>query len=299
MNFSTAIITALKTPFTISGKIDFAAFEKLLLRQLNSGISGFVVAGTTGDGCFLSEEEMTELIRITRSIAGKEAPIIGATSSLSTRDMIQLTERGFQAGMSASLQLPPYYIRPGASAVIEHLEAALEVGPGIIYHHPGRTGVFIEEKEMQVLATHKNFLGVKECAGIERTMTLHRNNIRVWSGNDSTALEEIKLGAALGVISVVSNIAPHSSLHLFSQQEDSFGDCFKNFISLLGELPNPVGISTAMAMAGLTAPILWRPYQETNLENQKKMLPLLVELASREQNIEKPALIDREEWCFI
>lgn len=299
MNVTATVITALKTPFMATGKIDFTAFEQLLRRQMISGIRGFVVGGTTGDGCFLSEEDQLELIRLTRSVAGNDTLVIGATSSLSTREMIKRTTCGFEAGMSASLQLPPYYIRPGSKGVVEHLEAALEIGPGIIYNVPARTGVDINVEEILELAPHKNFLGVKECTGLERSALLQSKGIRVWSGNDATAAEEIRSDVAFGVISVVSNIAPQLACLLFSNERKTSTAPLETLITQLGKTPNPVGITTVMAMVGLINPILWRPYQAIPEIQQEEMIPTLNQLVAHERAFKPPQVMQKEGWIFI
>ena len=293
------LITALKTPFTKAGDIDFVAFERLLLRQCASGVSGFVIAGTTGDGCFLSGEEQLELIRIARACAGEKAMVIGATSYLETREMIKRTTKGFEAGISASLLLPPYYIRPGMEAILDYFIAALDIGPGIIYNVPHRTGVDVGAEEILKLSTHKNFLGVKECTGLERSQEHHRNGIRVWSGNDASAEKEVRSGAAFGVISVVSNLTPQTAGQLFFQEKTTTTAPLETFITQLNGFPNPVGISTAMAMVGLVEAVLWRPYKIVEAAAQEKMLPQLKQLATQELDFQTPHEVSEKDWVLI
>ncbi|MFI0348079.1 MAG: dihydrodipicolinate synthase family protein [Chthoniobacterales bacterium] len=342
MTSAASLITALKTPFTKLGEIDFIAFERLLFRQIASGISGFVVAGTTGDGCFLTGEEQLELLRITRACAGEKAMVLGATSSLETKEMIKRTTNGFEAGMSASLLLPPYYIRPGMQAIIDYFVAALDIGPGIIYNVPHRTGVDVGVEEISQLSRHKNFLGVKECTGLERSQEHHQRGIRVWSGNDVTAEKEVRSGAAFGVISVISNLAPKTANKLFFEEKKvppspleshslsrpekctnisacteslvpqkkdelllhrkrvlQMNECLQTLITHFNEVPNPVGISTAMAMVELTEPVLWRPYKIVDARAQEKMLPLLNALATEELDFKTPRVVDEERWTLV
>jgi dihydrodipicolinate synthase/N-acetylneuraminate lyase len=46
--------------------------------------------------------------------------------------------------------------------------AVLKEGPAIIYNVPGRTGQDIPDDIVQSIASHPNFLGMKECTGNER-----------------------------------------------------------------------------------------------------------------------------------
>ncbi|MDP4721032.1 MAG: dihydrodipicolinate synthase family protein, partial [Akkermansiaceae bacterium] len=61
MNF-TGTHTALITPFR-DGKVDAAAFEALIERQIAGGINGIVPVGTTGESPTLDSNEHIEVIR--------------------------------------------------------------------------------------------------------------------------------------------------------------------------------------------------------------------------------------------
>ena len=55
--------TALVTPFTKDEEIDWPAFERLMERQLEAGITGIVIAGTTGESPTLTAQEKLSLAR--------------------------------------------------------------------------------------------------------------------------------------------------------------------------------------------------------------------------------------------
>ena len=71
-------------------------------------------------------------------------------------------------GMHAALQINPYYGKTSRSGLLNHFRAVLNEGPGILYNVPGRTGQDIPDDVVLELASHANFLGVKECTGNQR-----------------------------------------------------------------------------------------------------------------------------------
>ena len=51
------------------------------------------------------------------------------------------------------------------AGLVRHFQSVLDEGPAIIYNVPGRTGQDIPNDVVYQLASHPNFLGVKECTG--------------------------------------------------------------------------------------------------------------------------------------
>jgi 4-hydroxy-tetrahydrodipicolinate synthase len=163
-----SLITAIKTPYTSQGEIDLATYDVLVQKQIDAGVDGIVVGGTTGEGHLLSWEEHLILIAHSVHKFGDKLLIIGNTGSNNTSEAIKATVNGFAAGMDATLQINPYYGRTSIAGVIEHFKRTLDIGPAFIYNVAGRTGQDLTPDIIQILAKHKNFIGVKECGGNER-----------------------------------------------------------------------------------------------------------------------------------
>src|SRR5687768_13091529 len=69
------LVTAMVTPFTPSGDVDYTRAEELTTRLLENGSTGLVVSGTTGESPTLSPTEKLELFRVVKRAAGN-APVI-------------------------------------------------------------------------------------------------------------------------------------------------------------------------------------------------------------------------------
>ena len=211
--------TALVTPMTESGAIDYEGFRKLIQFQMEQGIDGIVPLGTTGENPTLDEDEEDKLIEIAVKEAGGKIPIIVGAGSNDTKHMIRYVERAKKMGADAALVVTPYYNKPNDDGLLRHFEAAGKIGiPIIVYNIESRTGRNIPTPLMQKIADFPNIAGVKESSGdvnqaaeVIREIAIPKKNkgekFWVLSGDDKFTLPVTAYGGD-GVISVVSNLVP-------------------------------------------------------------------------------------------
>ncbi|MBQ4835062.1 MULTISPECIES: 4-hydroxy-tetrahydrodipicolinate synthase [Pseudoalteromonas] len=255
-----SLITAIKTPYQMSGEIDLLAYDALVETQIAAGVDGIIVGGTTGEGQLMTWEEHLMLIAHSVNKFSDKLIIVGNTGSNNTREAIKATEYGFASGMDAALQINPYYGRTSDAGVVEHFERVLEIGPAFIYNVPGRTGQDITPDIMEPLAKHKHFIGVKECAGNERIAHYEAQGIACWSGNDDEAHDGRHKFQSHGVISVTSNIVPRLFRQLMDSPNESLNKELQPLMSWLFCEPNPIAINTALIMTGAVNPVFRLPY---------------------------------------
>jgi len=288
-----AAVTALITPYGSSGDIDYHTFRKLLMRQIQAGIKSVVVGGTTGEGHLLSDIELLELIKFSVRESESQLAVIGNTSGLCTRKVIERTKAGFEAGMVATLQVAPYYGKTSRQGRAEHLGRLLELGPSIIYNVPARTHVDLEPSEILHLAGHRNFIGVKECAGVDRMKLLLTNGICFWSGNDDQARQGRLLGSN-GMISVIGNILPEATVALMEHQEISqkLQVTLEPLLEFLGCEPNPIPVKTLLAMTGAIQPVFRLPYVPLTKEQMRQGLEILTKFSLESLVGESPRFVD-------
>ena len=248
--------------------------------QIDNGVDGIVVGGTTGEGQLMNWEEHLMLIAHTVTLFSSKLIIIGNTGSNNTREAIKATEYGFATGMHASLQINPYYGRTSDRGVKEHFERLLALGPAFVYNVPGRTGQDLTPEIIEPLAKHENFIGVKECAGNERIAAYESKGIACWSGNDDESHDGRHLFNSHGVISVTSNLSPALMRQLMDKQDDVLN---KQLIPLMNWLfcePNPIAINTALAMTSAANPVFRLPYLPLTLEQREAGLALMSDINS-------------------
>lgn len=222
------VFTALITPFTASGEIDWPAFDALIDRQLAAGVAGLVPVGTTGEAATLSEEESSALIARTVQRASGRAYVLAGTGSNDTRKAVTATRRAADLGVDGVLLVTPYYNRPSQEGMIEHFGAIAQAAPidNVLYNVPGRTGVGLEPATVARLASdHDNVVAIKEAGGDPaRVSALRRacsHDFVIHCGDDGLALAFYALGAR-GLTSVFSNYDPELCVALW--QAWSTGD---------------------------------------------------------------------------
>lgn len=205
-------ITALITPFK-DGRIDEAAFRKLVNWQIEEGTQGLVPCGTTGESPTLSHDEHNRVIELCVEEARGRVPVIAGAGSNSTEEAIMRNRHAKAAGCDAVLHVTGYYNKPTQEGQYRHFMAVADSAdiPLILYNIPGRAVVGIAVETMVRLAKHKNIIGVKDATA--DLMRPSRERIAIgpdWlllSGEDGTALGYNAHGG-VGCISVTANIAP-------------------------------------------------------------------------------------------
>jgi len=214
INRFSGIITALVTPFTKTGKIDWSAFERLLDRQLEAGVVGLLPVGTTGEAATLSESETAQIIERTVKRAKGAAYILAGTGSNVTDKTVAATKRAANLGADGALVVTPYYNRPSQAGLRTHYEdvsAAVDIDI-MLYSVPGRTGVEIAPEIAAALARScRNIVAIKEAGGrperVSDLRALCGRDFAIHCGDDSLALPFYALGAC-GLTSVLSNYDP-------------------------------------------------------------------------------------------
>ena len=258
------VYTALVTPFTEIGTVDYQTIEKIVEMQIDAKIDGIVPCGTTGESPTLSHEEHDRVIAKCVSYASGRTKVIAGTGSNSTTEAIRLSQHAEDAGADALLLVNPYYNKPTQKGLFLHFKAIAESVklPCILYNIKGRTGVNIEtETLLELERACPNIVAVKEASGdlsqmknvIERT----DDDFSTLSGDDNLALELVKLDGD-GVISVASNLFPremvkmiHSALEGNWDVAERMGKWFAPFFSACFVETNPIPIKTAMAHLGI------------------------------------------------
>ena len=131
-------ITALITPFT-AGKVDEAAFRKLVNWQIEQGTNGLVPCGTTGESPTLSHDEHARVIELCVEEAKGRVPVIAGAGSNSTEEAIMRTRHAKEVGCDAVLHVTGYYNKPTQEGQYRHFMAVADAVdiPVILYNIPG------------------------------------------------------------------------------------------------------------------------------------------------------------------
>jgi len=205
--------TALITPMTEAGQIDYAAMERLVAYQLEGNIDALIVCATTGEAPTLQDDEHIEVIRFVAEQVGGKIPVIAGTGSNYTDHAVEMSIKARDAGANGLLCVTPYYNKCTQRGLVESFTKIADATelPMIVYNVPGRTGVNIQPATYAKLAEHPRIVGIKEANGdissVVDTMARCGDKIDMYSGNDDQIVPILSMGG-IGCISVLSNLLP-------------------------------------------------------------------------------------------
>ena len=209
--------TALVTPFTPTGEVNYEKLEELLEFQIAEGIDAVVILGTTGESPTLPTEEHIEVIAKSVEYVHGRIPVIAGAGSNSTAEAIDQTRRSEEVGADAILSVTPYYNKTTQKGLVAHFAAiAAETSlPIIMYNVPSRTGLNISPEAAAEMSRIENLAGIKEC-NIEQIGTMKslvEPDFQFYTGEDAQVIPMLAWGG-LGVISVMSNVIPRDTHEL-------------------------------------------------------------------------------------
>ena len=213
----TGMATAMVTPMTSSGDIDYDALGRFIDFQIDSGINALVVMGTTGENATIEPEDQKRVIAYTVERTAKRIPVIAGTGTNNTEHVLHNTKNACEVGADAILVVTPYYNKATQNGLIKHFTTVADAStvPMILYNVPGRTGCNLLPKTIAKLAEHPNIAAVKEATGsmaqMVEIMHLCGDKLDVYSGEDALTVPMMAMGAK-GTISVLSNVAPKQSV---------------------------------------------------------------------------------------
>jgi len=164
------IFPALTTPYREDGSVSIEHFKANLVRYNQTGVSGYVVIGSTGESVLLTAVESESLLvaAMESAVPGK-LPIAG-TGAESTTETIARTKRAASVGYKVALVKTPYYYKPAykPETYLRHYRAVADGSPIpiLLYSVPVFTGVSLETPEIVALAGHPNIIGMKDSSGV-------------------------------------------------------------------------------------------------------------------------------------
>jgi 4-hydroxy-tetrahydrodipicolinate synthase len=212
------VFTALVTPF-FNGEVDMASFERLLDGQLQAGVSGVVVGGTTGESSSLLLPELVSMVKLalSKQAAHDSFKVIVSTGSNNTKAVIEKTLAVQDLGVEDVLVVTPYYNKPTPNGLVAHYHAihdATNVNI-ILYDVPSRVVTKMSDAVIRELAELPRIKALKDCGGdANRHLLLRDSDIEILCGDDAMTLAYGLIGS-VGCVSVTSNLVPEAMVALY------------------------------------------------------------------------------------
>lgn len=281
------VFTALISPMTRSGAIDYSNLRDLVRRQVKAGVSGIMPVGTTGESPTVTDSEKLKITEIVLEEAGGKLKVFSGAGSYDTHHTVRLTQEMKRLGVDGTLQVSPYYNRPTPEGIYRHFQTIADKTdlPLIVYNVPGRTGSDIDTATLLRLAKDPRIIAVKDASGNVPRMIeiLNRKpgDFSFFSGDDQLAFTAVTLGGQ-GVISVISNLFPEESVRWVSAAlAGDFEKARRGFYRLFPFMQaafwesNPIPVKAAMEIRGLTLARCRLPLTSMSPSLKKKLRLLL------------------------
>ncbi|WP_394235993.1 4-hydroxy-tetrahydrodipicolinate synthase [Niallia oryzisoli] len=215
------IFVPLITPLNEDETIDFQSYKKVIDFQIENGVHGLLVGGTTGEYHVMSVEERKSLIKAGCEYAAGRVPVMAGVGCVTAEETIELANFAAECGATWGLVLAPYYHKTSEEGVREFFkEIAAKSNVGIvIYNYPGATSVELSPELIYELAQEENIVSVKESADFGHlcqvlTLTRDVENFTVFTGEEHFILPTFSIGGQ-GAFGILVNLLPKELVSLY------------------------------------------------------------------------------------
>ncbi|MGA8165067.1 MAG: 4-hydroxy-tetrahydrodipicolinate synthase [Waddliaceae bacterium] len=279
------LVTALITPF-LHGQVDIEGLKTHIAYQIDNGVEGILVLGTTGESPTLTREERKVVIASAVDAVNKRVPVFVGTGTNATQSTIELTNEAHDLGADAALVVTPYYNCPMQEGIYEHFAALSRAAniPICIYNIPKRAACTMTVETVLKIAQLPRIIGIKQSSGdlnqaasLMHGISSQREQFMLWSGEDTLILPMMALGGG-GVISVASNLVPGEMRTIVDAASvGDFHAARQDFFALLPLLnalcleTNPIPIKAAMDICAMPSGPCRSPLGSMSEENRRRL----------------------------
>ncbi len=215
------VFSANPTPLTDRGEIHEEGLRGILEDNMSYGVHGFWIAGTAGEGPFLSEQQRDAVARIAGETTKGRALSIMNVGAITTESAKKGAQSAAQAGCAAIACLPPFFpVFRNEASIIDHYKAVADSAEGLpifAYNIPVLTQVEFDPALMENLRNNvPSLIGLKHSAH-DLSMIQHWVDMELacFSGFGRLPLPALSMGA-VGIIDSPLSIAPWLYVELYN-----------------------------------------------------------------------------------
>ncbi len=284
------IYPALLTPFDKNGKINEAALQQLVRYNVDKGVTGFYVGGSTAEAFLLSTEEREYILDIVMDAAGGKAAVISHVGAISTDVAVRLAKYAKKCGADAVSAIPPFYYNFTPQEIAEYYRSICDESqmPMIIYSFPGCSGVKLKADGLKRLLDMNFVIGLKYTDSDYFTMQQVRAacpDAILFNGFDETFLAGLAMGADGGIGSTYNFMAEKfiKMRTLFLEGNLEEAQAIQKEANQIIQTILPMGVMPAekaiLGLLGIDAGVCRRPFRHLSTEEieqlETNVLPLL------------------------
>lgn len=214
------VVPPLVTPLDEHGELDRASLERLVGFQLDAGVEGLFVGGSSGEVALLDSGQRREALEVVVGVAAGAVPVLAGAIDTGTRRVIEQARAAERLGVDGVVTTAPFYVKPNHEEIVAHfrqVHAAVNL-PVVAYDIPGAVVTRLTPDVVAELADRGFAVACKDSSGdlasfreiLRRTEVLAFD---VLTGSELFADVALELGAS-GVVPGVGNVDPHGYVRM-------------------------------------------------------------------------------------
>jgi 4-hydroxy-tetrahydrodipicolinate synthase len=217
------VIPPICTPMTPERSLDVPSFRRLIDHQVEHGVHGLFVLGSTSEAPLLPNGTQDDVIATAVEHVNGRVPVIAGCIELTTARVLDRGARARALGADGIVVCPPFYITPSQREIIRHYRMIREhVGlPILAYDIPSATHVKLHRPVLKALADDGTILALKDSSGQDanfRGVVLDNKDneaFRIFTGSELTSDNAIFMGAH-GLVPGLGNVDPAGYVRLYA-----------------------------------------------------------------------------------
>ncbi len=275
----TVLWTAIITPFTETGAVDFADLKQAAIAQASAN-NGILLLGSTGEGLALTSAEQLEIVEFICQL-NLNVPLMVAVGGFNLAEQVAWIEKCNEYNIDAYLLGTPIYAKPGPIGQTQWFSKLLDTAkyPCMLYNVPSRSGVEIPLVTAKALQSHPKCWAMKEASGDLAKFLAYRAqcpDIALFSGEDAMLPYLVSAGAQ-GLVSVCANAWPMQTskyVELCLQgKNDGLFPVWQQAVDALFQVANPIPVKVLMQHQGIIkSPILRPPLTHIELAANNSLI---------------------------
>ena len=208
------------TPFTEDGSaIDLEAWTRFLDWQLEVGVPGIIILGSTGEFLTVSDEERTRFVETTvRHVSGR-IPVLVGTMNAYTPTAVRYSREAEELGADGLMIIPPYYYTPTEDEIFGYYAAICEAVsvPIMLYNNPVTSNVDMSAKLVARLTrAFEQIRYIKEASlDVARVYDVIEETEGVMNVFAGERIVESFLLGAVGYVNPYGNYIPRASYRIW------------------------------------------------------------------------------------
>ena len=189
---------------------------------LRAGVHGLSVAGSTGEGPTLCDEELRQLVKLAKEHVSGEQPVVCGIMRTCTRDAIRAGQAARDAGADAIMVTPTAYnvLVPDEEGMFAFYSAiSKEVGIPIIIYNVIPQNTVLPRLFRRLLEETEHVIGIKQSVGGVPALYAMRMEVgdkgKLFAATDDMLATCYTLGAC-GAISAVVSAFPAECVEMWN-----------------------------------------------------------------------------------